>query len=415
MLALGAGVGVALAELTGSGDGSHSTRAAAPAPRAAGPTASSTARRSFLSRVIPPPAGSISGARPPAQIARLVRSLPLERKIAGLMIVGFRGTDTTGPIFGQLRRYDWGGLMVAGQNFTGSAQLSTLTAELQAQVARVGHVQPLLMVVQQGAEFSALRSLPPDVAPGETDNVSQAATVAGKTARTFKRLGLNAIFAPSLEVGAPDESAMGVRAYSDEPAQVAAYAQGTIESYRHAGILPAAGRFPGLGAAAMAPEDGPPNVGLSLDELRLRDLVPWRAAIRAGVPAVVIGHGLYVTDDFVVAASQSSAIATQLLRGQLGFRGVSIADDLTQAAITRSMATPDAALASISAGVDMVYVPGPDSLVRATYDTLLSAAKRGKLPRARIDEALTRALVAKSDLGLLRRRPKPPPATPSAP
>jgi hypothetical protein len=63
----------------------------------------------------------------------------------------------------------------------------------------------------------------------------------------------------------------------------------------------------------------------------------------------------------------------------------------------------------------MVYVPGPDALVRATYDALLAAAKRGDIPRSRIDEAVTRSLVAKSDIGLLRKRIRKPPATQTAP
>jgi beta-N-acetylhexosaminidase len=207
---------------------------------------------------------------------------------------------------------------------------------------------------------------------------------------------------PSLEVGAVDGGAMGTRAFSDEPGQVAAYGQAVVKGYARARLMAAPGRFPGLGAAAIPPEDGPPNVGLSLNELRARDLVPYRAVIRAGVPAIVVGHGLYATDDFVVPASQSKALAQNLLRGQLGFRGVAIADDLTLPAITTTTGVPAAALRSLRAGLDMVYVPGPPALVRQTYASLLASARRGSLPRGRIDEAVTRVLVSKSDLRLLR-------------
>jgi beta-N-acetylhexosaminidase len=168
-------------------------------------------------------------------------------------------------------------------------------------------------------------------------------------------------------------------------------------------VLAAAGRFPGLGAATVAPEEAPAQVGLTSDELRTRDLVPYRAVVRAGIPAIVIGHGLYDADDFVTPASQSRAIAQNLLRGQLGFRGLAIADDLTLPAVTTTSSVPDAALRSLRAGVDMVYVPGPAAVIEQTHRSLVTAARRGRLPKRRIDEALTRVLVAKSDLRLLRR------------
>jgi beta-N-acetylhexosaminidase len=336
-----------------------------------------------------------------------------EQKAAQLMLVGFAGTDATAPIFKQLPRRTYGGLMLEEGNYQGAVQLRVLTAELGAQVARARQVQPFLGAVQQGGEWNALPALPPAVAPADTSNVSTAVSVARTTARTFKRLGLNAIWAPSLEVGSEDGGAMGTRAFSDEPAQVAAYAQAAVDEYKHAGVLSGAGRFPGLGGAAVPPEEGPPNVGLTLDELRKRDLVPFRAAVRAGTPAVVVGHGLYVTDDFVVPASLSSAVSTNLLRNQLGFKGLAIADDLTLPAITASTPTPEAALRAIGAGVDMVYVPGPDSVIEATYAALVQGIKRGGLKRRRVDEALTRILLAKNDLGLLRRRKVPPAGQPA--
>jgi beta-N-acetylhexosaminidase len=408
VMLLGFGVGFALSELAGDdrgGSGGGGAPAAGPGGTAADPA---TGERSFLARVVPPPAGSLRGGRLPSGIARMVRSMPLEQKVAQLMLVGFDGHDATAPIFRQLPRRTYGGVMLEQRNYTGAEQLLALTTALKDQVARSRRTQPFVGAVQQGGEWNALPALPPDLAPAETASGGQAARLARTTGQTFTRLGLNAIWAPSLEVGSETGGAMGTRAFSDEPAQVAGYGQATVDAYAATRVLAAPGRFPGLGAAAVAPEEGPPSVGLSADELRLRDLVPYRTVIRAGVPAIVVGHGLYATDDFVVPASQSRAIAQNLLRGQLGFRGLAIADDLTQPAITTTMGAPEAAVASLQAGVDMVYVSGPDSVVGETYDALVAAAKSGTLPKARIDEALTRVLVAKSDLGLLRARKVPP-------
>src|SRR5689334_5438630 len=110
VLVFGAAVGFAASALTGDDggdDGSVDTSTPTP-PRVQGPAPS--AGRSFLAKVIPPPAGSLSGAKPPGRIAALVKSMPIERKIAQLMIVAFDGTDATSPVLAQLKRFDWGGL-----------------------------------------------------------------------------------------------------------------------------------------------------------------------------------------------------------------------------------------------------------------------------------------------------------------
>ena len=416
VLLIGFGVGLALAAIFGLGDDTSGERVGAAKPSAAGPSRDPRREKSFLTRVVPPPAGSLRGARPPAEIARRVREMPVEQKVAQLMLVGFGGTNAEAPIFRRLRKRTYGGLMLEERNFQGAQQLRVLVAELQAQVTRAKATQPFLGAVQQGGEWSALPALPPEFAPGGLEGVSDGVVDARAAARRFKRAGLNTVFGtPSLEVGPESGGAMGTRSFSDEPAQVAAYAQGAIEEYTNARVLPAPGMFPGLGAAAIPPEEGPPNVGLSRDELRSRDLVPFRAAVRAGAPAIVVGHGLYVTDDFVVPASLSPAVSTNLLRGQIGFRGLAISDDLTLPAITTSTRVPEAALRSIGAGLDMVYVPGDQAVIDDTYDALLNAARRGGLPRRRIDEAVTRVLIAKSDLGLLRPRRAPPAGQPALP
>jgi beta-N-acetylhexosaminidase len=143
-------------------------------------------------------------------------------------------------------------------------------------------------------------------------------------------------------------------------------------------------------------------VGLGLRELRRRDLRPFRAAIAAGVPGVVLGHGLYPMTDYVTPASLSRRVATNLLRGELGFRGVSITDDLAEPAVTTSLAVPDAAVAALRAGADMLFISGPPADQQAAYVAVLRAVRRGRVSRRRLNEAVERILDVKRDYGLLR-------------
>jgi beta-N-acetylhexosaminidase len=91
-----------------------------------------------------------------------------------------------------------------------------------------------------------------------------------------------------------------------------------------------------------------------------------------------------------------------LLRDRLGFQGLAIADDLSQGAVTTVGPIPDAAVASVAAGADMVMISGPQGEQEAAYLALLNAAKRGEIPRTRLDQAVLRVLTAKQRAGLIR-------------
>jgi beta-N-acetylhexosaminidase len=183
---------------------------------------------------------------------------------------------------------------------------------------------------------------------------------------------------------------------------VADYGVRAIGVYRAAGMMPVVGHFPGIGAAAQDPEEGPANVGLTAEELARRDLVPFRAAIERGrAPAVLVGHGLYAEADVVTPASLSRAFTTDLLRGTLGFRGIAVADDLSSPAITAVASIPDAAVDALNAGADMLIVSGPLADQEATYVAVLNAVRKRQVARRRIDEALLRILIQKRRFGLI--------------
>ena len=116
----------------------------------------------------------------------------------------------------------------------------------------------------------------------------------------------------------------------------------------------------------------------------------------------------------MVPGSLSHAIATTLLRGQLGFRGVAITDDLEAGAITSQMSVPRAAVQAIGAGADMAWISGPESDWLAAYRTLLQAVKKKRISKLRLDTAVTRIITAKRELGLKNQTRKIPPGAPGS-
>ena len=396
VLAVGAG-GAVLAATVGDGGPEK--------PAEAGGQPGGERRTSFLARVIPP-AGE--GAEPsaatgvPRNVAELVERLPADRKVAQLFLVGFEGQDLTAPVFRQLRRLDLGGIVFGEQNYTDPQQLALLTGEANVIARDEKHVPPWSMTTQEGGEFNQLADLPPATAPFNLASVGQAADEAREAGSALKPLGIIGVLGPVVDVGLAQDTAIGPRAFSDQPELVAEYAKALVKVYRDSRVFAAVKHFPGLGSASQSTERGPANVGLSLEELDKRDLIPFRAAIEAGAPGVVLSHGLYAPDDFVTPGSLSPNIATDLLREELGFKGVAITDDLADASITALGSVPDSAVQAVKAGADMVQISGSAGDQQAAYVAVLRAVRTGEISEERLDEAVGRVLSAKRDYGLIR-------------
>jgi beta-N-acetylhexosaminidase len=362
-------------------------------------------RVSFLARIVPPPTQRQpggGGAAVPASVADLARRLPVERKVAQLFLFGFRGTDLTAEIFGRLRRLDVGGIVITGQNYTDATQLGSLAGEAAVIASEERHVKPWVMTSQEGGELNSFPDLPPAALPADLGSAAEAGSGAKDSASALHSLGVNGVLGPVVDVGTETGSALGARVYSDQPDLVSAYAEETVGAYRAEHVFSAVKHFPGLGAADQSTEEGPATVGLGLDELRARDLIPFEAAIDAGVPGVVIGHALYALNDFTVPASLSKAVATGLLRRELRFKGVAITDDLADPAITTIHTVPDAAVQALLAGDDMLHISGGPGAQQSAYVAVLRAVQRGRIPRRRLDQAVGRILLAKQDYDLIR-------------
>ena len=392
-----------------SGDDAKPKRRPAGSPAARAPVPA----RSFLAQLIPPPGRALPNAREPAQIRRLVARLPVERKVAQLMLVGFKGTDSTAPFLATLKRLELGGVALGRRNYIAREELAALTEALKNAAAGRDRQPPFIMAQQEGGEFSAFPDLPPGAAPGELGTPGDGAVAARLTARFLKRAGLNGVLAPTVDVGAGGGDSLGPRAFSDDPVDVSRYGAAVVSAFRGAGMLSAPGHFPGIGAAAQSTDEGPTSVGLDMGELGRRDLPPFRAVIKAGAPAVLVGHAGYAPDSFVVPASLSPEIETNLLRGGLGFRGIAITDDLDAGAIVAGNTVTRAAVDAVRAGADMVWISHPDDWEPA-YRALLEAVKTRRISPVRLNAAVTRIVTVKRELGL-RNRAKPKPVTPGVP
>jgi beta-N-acetylhexosaminidase len=316
-----------------------------------------------------------SGPGHPTRDAR--RATPL-RQLAPI-VFSFAGPTLPAYARGILRERRAAGVLLFGDNVTSPAQLRALTRDIQA----AAHGRALICTDQEGGPVRIVPFAAPARAPSQQGTVALAFSSARAAARQLRREGVNVVLAPVLDVARPG-SALAGRAYPGGPAQVAALGRAALRGYRAGGTEATAKHFPGLGSAGRSTDDGPVTISGA------PDLLPFQAAVRAGVPLVMVSHARYPALDRNRIASQSPAVIGGLLRRRLGFHGAVITDSEEARAVTARSSVATAAVRSLRAGADLVLLTGPGSYPHV-YRRLLAEARRDPRFRARLGEAAQRA------------------------
>jgi beta-N-acetylhexosaminidase len=296
-----------------------------------------------------------------------------------------------------------GGILLDARSWPGAEPGTRLIAKLRDAADET--IPPLVATAQEGGPYRELADLPPAeraIEIGDRGAAKAAEDWGELTAAPLAAAGFDLNLGPVADVATLD-SPIADRAFSDDPAVAAAMTAAALRGCRRGGIACAPGHFPGLGGASQDTDSGPATVSVDRTTLLGRDVAPFAAAIRGGARAVVVSHALYAAYDPVTQASLSPQILDGLLRVELGFEGVAITDDLSAGAIRSGHRVPEAAVAAIAAGADMVQVGDP-AQVGATVRALAAAIGGEEISDRRADDAVGRVLELKRSLGLLNGR-----------
>jgi beta-N-acetylhexosaminidase len=326
------------------------------------------------------------------EVGKLVGGLSLEEKLDAVLVAGFDDPD-------RLPAGTPGGVLITADSWPGESKGKALTKKLHA---AGGKSPPLIVTQQEGGDHRALSDLPPsesELEVGAIGTTGAAETWALATGKALEANGIDLNLAPVADVATLD-SPISDRAFSDDPALVTELTVAALRGCRESGVACAVSHFPGLGGASEDTTAGPATVSLDPASLEARDLPPFRAAFEQKVPAVVLSLAFYAAYDPVTPAALSSAITEDLLRDQLGFKGVALTDDLSSGAIAAGQGAPDSAPAALAAGADMVVISDPGEAEKAR-ETIQKAVKDGSIPADRLDQAVARVLELKRRLGLL--------------
>jgi beta-N-acetylhexosaminidase len=213
--------------------------------------------------------------------------------------------------------------------------------------------------------------------------------------RALRALGITINFAPVADVPSVPDAALAARAFSREPVVVSRAVRESVAGWRAGGVASTAKHFPGLGGAGANTDKSVVTIRRSRAELEAVDLPPFRAAIVAGVPLVMVGHGRYPALDRRHIASQSPAIIGDLLRKRLGFRGVIVTDSLEARASLATGSITEVSERAVRAGADLLLLTGRGSYT-PVYRHLLGVARRSPSFRARVRASAARVLALKA-------------------
>ena len=385
-------------------------------------------------------------AAPGAGDRTVVDRLTVRQQVGQLIVLRFAGTTPPAYVLDALRERRAAGVILFRDNVTAPEQLRALTRRLRRAGGR-----PLVAVDQEGGEIRIVPWAPPAASAPEQARAGSAGFDAEAAASALRAAGITVSLAPVGDVPSVAGAALGARAFSDDadaasaamtaavngwraggvaatakhfpglggatvntddapatvtrsrafsddPETAAEAMAAAVRGWRAGGVAPTAKHFPGLGGATVNTDDGPATIDRSRAELEAVDLPPFAAAVDAGVPLVMIGHASYPALDPERVASQSPPILGDLLRGDLGFRGVVVTDSMEAAASLATGSVTAVSERAVRAGADLLLLTGQGSFAPVSRH-LLATARDSAGFRLRVRESAARVLALRAGSG----------------
>lgn len=240
---------------------------------------------------------------------------------------------------------------------------------------------------------------PPEMAVGATRDTTFAYEQGRLTALEGRALGIHIAYAPVLDVNNnPDNPVINTRSFGEDPDLAARMGVAFIHGLQDHGMIATGKHFPGHGDTGTNSHLALPIVTVSRMRLDTLELVPFRAAVNAGVGAIMSFHGaMPALDSSNVPGTLSSKVLTGLLRGEMGFRGMIISDAMDMRGVLDLFGSDEAVKRAIAGGIDVLIQPLD---VTQTINAVVAGVREGRYTEARLDSSVRRVLETKRKLGL---------------
>lgn len=329
------------------------------------------------------------------------------------MLRTFDGLEPTAEVLAAIGAGRAAGVtLFRAKNVSTPGQVRALTAALQA--ARPAGAPPLIVATdQEGGQLQAIgdgaTAWPGNLALAATGSATLARRCGEAIALELAAMGVTVEFAPVCDLlSDPAAAVMGTRTFGDDPVVAGRLTRAMVRGIQARGVAATLKHFPGHGSAAGDSHLGLPVARIDGIALRQQVLPPFRDGIRAGARLVMLAHIAVpaLTGGRSVPATFAPELAVDLLRGELGFAGVSVTDALDMGALGDTDALPEIVSQSVAAGVDLMLTLHPDALVERALDELVEAAADGRLDMASLRASARRIRSLRRWLGRAPAQPR---------
>jgi len=363
-----------------------------------------------------------------------LKRMSVDEKIGQLIAVGVNATflNQDSEAFKALRHQvvdnHVGGIVL----FRGPVYESVMLVNRMQELAKYPLLISADLEAGSGMRFDDTVNFPWNMAIAATGNPDYARRAGELTGHEARAMGIQQIYAPVSDVNNNAANpVINVRSYGEDPADVARFVSAFVEGTQKAGVIATAKHFPGHGDTATDSHRGLPEIDVTRERLNSVELVPFRAAVEAGVGAVMTGHiglplidsteitplpksvkmkAMDTTDEAEIVSAKGtmpttlSPVMNGMLRNDLHFDGLIVTDAMSMSGLTLYFTQEEASVRALEAGADLLLKPAdPDASLRGVRE----AIKKGRLTEQRIDQSARKVLAAKYDLGLVQQRITP--------
>lgn len=332
------------------------------------------------------------------KIADLMAKMTLREKIGQLLVVGFDSTTIDKHITTMISEYNVGGVILFDRNMETQGQVASLNKQLQQlSVENENGIPLILSIDQEGGQIVRMRDqvspIPSQQELGQGNDAQEVYNVALRTGNELKSMGFNVNFAPVLDLSEKDS-----RSFGKEPEKASNLGRQVIAGMKDSGITATLKHFPGNGRMAVNPHVETSSVQADKLDLENQDIYPFKKIINEidnNQFFVMVTHIKYPAYDKDNPASMSSIIIQDLLRKQLGFKGIVVTDDLEMGAVNKYYTYEDLGYRAIESGADLLLVCHTFENQKKVFDGILNAVETNKISEERIDESVKRILMHK--------------------
>lgn len=329
------------------------------------------------------------------KVDQIVESMSQTEKLGQMVMIGIQGTKVDDDSLYMLNQYHMGGVILFDRNMESPEQVKQLTSDLQAQSNE--KVPLFIGIDEEGGDVARMaeKLTPPPSQKeiGATGDIEQAKTWAIKTAKSLKDMGINVNFAPVADVGSNDK-----RSYSTDANTVIDFVRAATKGYQQENIIYSLKHFPGIGKGKVDSHIDSSSIDVTKEILMAEDILPFKTIIDESDPNdyfILVSHLKYLALDEEYPASLSSKIMTDLLRNELGYKGIIITDDMEMGAVANHNDFRSIGVNAVKAGADIVLVCHEYEHQQKVYLGLLDAVNSGEISQERIDESIKRIIKVK--------------------